>query len=84
LPVTNKEISESTASLKKRIPKAKDEGGFIHYLGLREHEADKIGVEYERASPKKIKELMHEHSITKTIQQFREIVSAKGYKYKLY
>lgn len=80
-PVSNKEINQSTRCLRKRIPKSKDKGGFLYYLGQHEHDADKSEAEeYSKAtSPEDYERLLRRKGIIKVSKQLREIVSAKGY-----
>jgi hypothetical protein len=81
-PVSNQEINQSTRCLKERIPKSKDKGGFIYYLGQHEHDADKSEAEeYGKAkSSEDHEKLLRRKGIIKIRNQLRKIVSAKGYK----
>lgn len=78
-PVSDKEIKQSTRCLKARIPKFKGKGGFLYYLGQREHDADKSEAEEygKRTSSEDYKELQRRKGIIKIRNQLREIVSAK-------
>ena len=86
LPVSRQEIQEATGSLIARIPGlAGRQGGFIHYLGKREHLADQLQVSYNdhAGDDEATDRLMREQGITTLVAQLRAITSAKGHKSKL-
>jgi diadenosine tetraphosphate (Ap4A) HIT family hydrolase len=76
LPVSHQEIEEASASLVARIPRlAGRKGGFLFYLGNREHIADQLDAEFrERAENEDaVEKLMKDGGIPVIVAQLRKI-----------
>lgn len=76
LPVSKQEIEEASGCLAARISGlASTKGGFVHYLGNREHMAEYHELEYRKVAgdDKAIETLMASHGIPVLVDQFRKI-----------
>lgn len=76
VPVSPQEIAEATASLAARIPKLEGKkGGFLHYLGAREHLADKRDASFREVEgdEKAARHLMNEGGISSIIDQLKAV-----------
>ena len=78
VPVSPQEVAEATASLTSRIPKqAGNKGGFLHYLGGREHLADKCDAAFREVGgdEEATRRLMEEGGIPTIIEQLQTVVA---------
>jgi hypothetical protein len=78
VPVSPQEVTEATASLTTRIPKqAGNKGGFLHYLGRREHLADKRDAAFREVEgdEEATQRLMEDGGIPTLIKQLRTIAA---------
>ncbi|TAL12290.1 MAG: hypothetical protein EPO02_02170 [Nitrospirae bacterium] len=77
VPASNQEITEASESLAERIPGlAGVKGGFLHYLGGREHLAGQRGAEFRKSARNKeaIDQLMQDGGIPTLVSQLKNIV----------
>ena len=80
LPVSRQEIEEAAGSLVARIPRlAGRKGGFLHYLGSREHLADQRDADFRQraGNEEAIKELMNIGGIPTLVNQLRALISIR-------
>jgi hypothetical protein len=79
VPVSRQEIEEASSSLSARFPEL-HVGGFLYYLGSREHMAEYKEIECRKATGKDEieKQLLRHSGIPTLVDQFRKITGYNG------
>lgn len=82
LPVSPKEVQDASCSLVKRIPELgrDDKGGFLYFLGGKEHLADKRELDFRKCGEnvEAMMRLMEALGIPTIVEQLRGIVAKSG------
>jgi len=79
VPISKQEIEEASNSLSARFPELQ-KGGFLYYLGKREHMAEYMEIKYRKSAGngETERQLLSDSGIMTLVAQLREIASYNG------